>query len=69
MHRLLLTTLALFMGGCGAEVASTAAVSGAAKAQEAKQAQQNMERLQKKLDTATQAGQERAAETEKSTGY
>ena len=69
MHRILVTTLALFIAGCGAEVASTAAVSGAAKAQEAKQVQQNMERLQKKLDTATQAGQERAAETEKSMGY
>jgi hypothetical protein len=57
------------MAGCGAEVASTAAVSGAARAQEARQAQQNMERLQQKLDTATQAGQERAAEAEKSMGY
>ena len=70
MHRLLVTTLTLFfLGGCGAEVASSAAVSGAAKAQEARQAQQNMERIQKKLDTATQAGQERAAETEKSMSY
>ena len=69
MYRILVTTLALFVSGCGAEVASTAAVSGAAKAQEAEQAQQNMERLQQKLDGAAQAGQERAAEAEKSTGY
>ena len=69
MHRILVTTLALIVGGCGAEVASTAAVSGAARAQEAKQAQQNMERFQQKLDSATQAGQERAAEAEKTMGY
>ena len=69
MYRLLVTTLALFIGGCGAEVASTASVSGAAKAQEAKQAQQNMERFQKKLDASTQTGQERAAEAEKTMGY
>ena len=69
MHRILVTTLALFIAGCGAEVASTAAVSGAAKAQEARQAQQNMERFQQKLDAATQAGQERATEAEKTPGY
>jgi len=69
MHRILLTALAFCIGGCGAEVASTAASSGVSKAQEARQAQQNLERFQKKLDTATQAGQERVAETEKSMGY
>jgi len=68
MYRLLVTTLALFIGGCGAEIASSAAVSAAARAQEAKQAQQNMERFQQKLDSATQAGQERTAEAEKAMG-
>jgi len=61
--------MVLFMGGCSAEVASTAAVSAAAKAQEAKQAQQNLERIREKLDAATQAGQERATDTERTTGY
>jgi PBP1b-binding outer membrane lipoprotein LpoB len=69
MHRILVITLALSMSGCGVEVASTAAVSGAAKAKEARQAQQTMEQLKQKLDTATQAGQDRAVETEKTIGY
>ena len=69
MHRILVIALALFMGGCGAEVASSAAVSAAAKAQEARQAQQNLERIQQRLDAATRVGQERAAEAEKAAGY
>lgn len=72
MHRNLVTILALFMVGCGAEVASTAAVSGAAKAQEAQEAQQarqTLERVQQELDAAMKAAQERAAEAEKSMGY
>jgi PBP1b-binding outer membrane lipoprotein LpoB len=69
MHRNLVTILALFMVGCGAEVASTAAVSGAARAQEAQQAQQTMDRVQQELDAAMKAAQERAAEAEKSMGY
>jgi len=69
MHRILVITLALSMTGCGIEVASTAAVSGAVKVQETRQAQQNMERFQKELDSTTQAGQERAAEAEKAMGY
>lgn len=69
MHRNLVTILALFMVGCGAEVASSAAVSGAARAQEAQQAQQTMQRVQQELDAAVQAAQERAAEAEKSMGY
>ncbi len=69
MHRILVTTLALCMCGCGAEVASTAAVSGVAKAQEARQAQQTVEQFKQKLDAATQTGQERAAEAEKAMGY
>jgi len=69
MQRMLVTSLALFIGGCGAEVASTAAVSGAAKAQEARQAQQDKERLQQKLDGAAQAAQERAGDAERTQGY
>lgn len=69
MHRNLVTILTLFMVGCGAEVASTAAVSGAARAQEAQQAQQTMQRVQRELDAAVQAAQERTAEAEKSMGY
>jgi PBP1b-binding outer membrane lipoprotein LpoB len=69
MHRTLVTVLALFISGCGAEVVSTAAVSGAAKAQEAKQAQQTMEQFQKKLDAATQAAQQKTNEADKATDY
>jgi len=69
MHRILLITLALSMSGCSVDVASTAAVNGVAKAQEAKQAQQTMQQFRQKLDTATQAGQERAVEAEKTMGY
>lgn len=69
MYRILVIPLALCLSACGAEVASTAAVSGVAKAQEAKQAQQTMEQFRQKLDTATKAGQDRAVEEEKSIGY
>jgi len=69
MHRILVTVLALFVTGCGAEVLGTAAIGGATKVQEAKQAQQNMERLQKQIDTAAQTRQERAADAEKAAGY
>jgi len=70
MHRLFsITSLAFFLGGCGTEVAGTAAVSGTTKAQEAKQAQQNVERVRQKLDAANQTGQERQAEAEKTMGY
>jgi PBP1b-binding outer membrane lipoprotein LpoB len=69
MHRALVTILAFFLSGCGAEVASTAAVSGVAKAQEARQAQQTKEQFQKKLDAAMQATQQQAHEAEKGAGY
>ncbi len=69
MHRILVIALTLFSCGCGAETVGSAATGAAAKAQEAKQAQQNMERIRQKLDAATQAGQERAAETGKSMDY
>jgi len=61
--------LALFISGCGIEVASTAAVSGVAKAQEAKQAQQTMDQVKNKLDAATQARQQQTNEAERVTGY
>lgn len=70
MQRLLpVAILTIFIAGCGAEVAGTAAAGATAKARESKQAQQNRERLQQKLDTVTQAGQERAAGTEKTPDY
>jgi len=69
MRHRLVTTLAFFLSGCGAEVVSTEAVSGMAKAQEAKLGQQNLEGVQKKPAGAKQTAQERSAEAEKPIGY
>jgi len=69
MYRNMVMMLALFMVGCSAEVAGTAAVSAAARAQEAKQAQQTIESVKQQLDSAALAAQQRAAEAEKSMGY
>jgi outer membrane biogenesis lipoprotein LolB len=68
MHRYLAIVVSFMLSGCGVEVAGTAAVSGVNKAQEARQAQQDMQRFQQKLDAATQALQQRQAETEKASG-
>ena len=68
MYRFLAVAVCLLLCGCGVEVAGTAAVSGATKAQEAKQAQQNLERIQQKLDAATQTGQQRLTDADKAAG-
>jgi len=69
MHRVPCILLVLVMTGCGVDVAGTVATSGENKAQETKQAQKIIERINKDLDAAAQAAQERAAEAEKSAGY
>lgn len=53
------------LSGCGLEVAGTAAVSGVNRAEEARQAQKNLENVKQKLNTATDAMQQRAAEGER----
>ena len=57
--------LALLVGGCGADVATTAATSAALKAQEAKEAQKTLDQYQQKLDAAAQAERSRMEEAEK----
>lgn len=63
-HIVLFLLSSLVLGGCGVEVAGTAAVSGVSKAEEARQAQQNLENVKQKLNAATDAMQQRANEAE-----
>lgn len=55
-----LMLLAALLGGCGADVATTAATGAAVKKQDVEAAQENKARLEGKLDQAVQAGQQRA---------
>ncbi len=64
-HIALFLVSSLALGGCGVEVAGTAAVSGVGKAEEARQAQQSLENVKQKLNSATDAMQQRANEAEK----
>ena len=48
--------------GCGAEVATTAATGAAIKKQEVEAAQHTKDMVQKKLDQAAQATQQRAGQ-------
>jgi hypothetical protein len=61
--------LPLLLTACGADVASTAATTAALKATEAKQAQKTKENVQKKLDAATQAAEERQQAADQAPGY
>lgn len=58
MHRHLIALLAVVLGGCGVEVAGTAATVGAGRVEEARQAQQTREQFERRLDTAVQAAQQ-----------
>ena len=53
------------LAGCGAEVVTTAATGAAIKKQEVEAGKQMKEMADKKIDAATQAIQQRAAEQEK----
>jgi len=64
-HTIAILIGALALGGCSAEVASTAAVSGVNKAEEARQAQQTLNATKQKINAATEAMQQRAAEDAK----
>lgn len=68
MQRIAIAVVCLAMNGCGVEVAGTAAVSGTSKAQEAQQAQKSLDQVQRQLDSATQAGQQRLLEADKAAG-
>lgn len=63
MRRVLPLILVLMLSGCGAEVAGTAAVVGKTKVEEAKQAQQHREKIQQRLDAATELERQRRATT------
>lgn len=60
MTRLTVIAMLTLLTGCGVEVATTAATSAAIKKQEVEAAQQTKERMEKKIDQATQAIQQRA---------
>ncbi|HTE14196.1 MAG TPA: hypothetical protein VK642_03890 [Burkholderiales bacterium] len=60
MKMLLVTVCAAVLAGCGAEVATTAVTSAAIKKQELDAAKQTKEMVDKKIDNATKAIQQRA---------
>jgi hypothetical protein len=51
------------LGGCGLDVATTAATSAAIKKQELEQGKKSMDAAQRKLDQAIELQQQRAAES------
>lgn len=55
----------IVLAGCGLEVAGTAAIGGVSKAEEARQAQKTLENVKLKINAATEATQQQAAEGEK----
>lgn len=56
--------LMLSLSGCGAEVAGTAAVVGAAKVKEAEQAQKQQEQVKQRLEAAAELDRQRRAAAE-----
>lgn len=64
MRRLSILVLLLVLAGCGAEVAGTAAVVGAAKVKEAEQAQKQQEQVRQRLDAAAELDRQRRAAVE-----
>lgn len=60
MTRLPVIALLALLAGCGADVVTTAATSAANKKQEVDAAQQTKERMEKKINQATEAIQQRA---------
>lgn len=65
MPRTLLLALTLALGGCGLDVAGSAATTAAASAQQARQAQQTEARVRQQLDTAAQVTQQHLDDAEK----
>lgn len=64
MQRVLVLALILGVSGCGAEVAGTAAVVGAAKVKEAEQAQKQQEQVKQRLDAAAELERQRRVAAE-----
>ena len=64
MRRAFLLMLALGLTGCGAEVAGTAAVVGAAKVKEAEQAQKQQEQVRQRPEAAAELDRQRRAAAE-----
>lgn len=57
--------LLLILGGCGLDVASSAATGAATKAEEIKQAEKTKAQIQQRLDAANQAAERQRQEMEK----
>lgn len=64
IRRIGILTLALSMGGWGADVVSAAAVVGKAKVEEARQAQKHQEQIQHRLDAAAELERQRRSAAE-----
>lgn len=62
MKTLLSMICITLLAGCGADVATTAATGAAIKKQEIDATQQTKERVEKKIDQATDAIQQRAVQ-------
>ncbi len=60
MKILVIAVQVVLLAGCGVEVATTAATSAAIKKQEIEAGKQTKEMMEKKIDQATQAMQQRA---------
>ncbi|MBI3574202.1 MAG: hypothetical protein HY083_00840 [Gammaproteobacteria bacterium] len=65
MQRVCILALVLGVSGCGAEVAGTVAVVGAAKVKEVEQAQKQQEQVRQRLDTAAEIERQRRAAAER----
>lgn len=65
MKSILCVMSALLLAGCGADVATTAATSAQIKKQEVDAAKQTKEIVDKKIDAAAQAIQQRAEQQSK----
>ena len=64
-HQLWIVVSAMLLGGCGAEVAGTAATVGKLQATQAEQAKEQQRQIEKQLGEALKATEARASEAQK----
>lgn len=64
--RTILVCLAVFLAGCGAETAGTAATAGAARKQEVDQAKKTLDQAGRRIDDAMAKSQQRLQESDAS---
>lgn len=65
MSRFLILLLPALVGGCGAEVAGTAAVTGAARAREAEALQPLPDKIRQDIDAVAASARNRLEEAER----